>query len=186
MQLTQPCAAHETRMGDWIVVSMHIAGGSAGNHKTDLLIIDEGKWDEAKSKASTMPIADFKRSYARFERNNLSNNSLASVVGAGKWQALFKDTTDKVEFADLVIDRFLDKEYTLTVPCIDNSVEGGVFVDVGPCKWRVTTPGAGSGYLLVQCVEEGSEEEPWKSRVAVAFLHAVHVLYHVEGHEQVT
>jgi hypothetical protein len=63
--------------------------------KTDLLIIDEGKWEEAKSKASTMPIADFKRSYARFERNNLSNNSLASMVGAGKWQALFKDTTTK-------------------------------------------------------------------------------------------
>ena len=117
MQLTQPCAAHETKMGDWIVVSMHIVGGAAGNNKTDLMIIDEGKWDEAKSKASTMPIADFKRSYARFERNNLSNNSLASMVGAGKWQALFKDETDKVEFSDLVIDRFLDKEYTLRIPC---------------------------------------------------------------------
>ena len=43
MQLDQNCAAHETKAGDWIVVSMHIAGGSAGNHKTDLLIIDEGK-----------------------------------------------------------------------------------------------------------------------------------------------
>ena len=170
MQLTQPCAAHETKMGDWIVVSMHIAGGSAGNHKTDLLIIDEGKWEEAKSKASTMPIADFKRSYARFERNNLSNNSLASMVGAGKWQALFKDATDKVAFADLVIDRFLDKEYTLTVPCIDSSVEGGVFVEIGPCKWKVTAPGSGSGYLLVQSVEEGSVEEPWKTRVSVAWL----------------
>ena len=35
MQLTQNCAAHETMMGDWILVSMHITGGSAGNHKTD-------------------------------------------------------------------------------------------------------------------------------------------------------
>jgi hypothetical protein len=53
MQLTQNCAAHETKAGDWILVSMHISGGSAGNHKTDLLILDEGKWEEAKSKAST-------------------------------------------------------------------------------------------------------------------------------------
>ena len=57
-----------------------------------------------------MPIADFKRSYARFERNNLSKNYLASMVGAGKWQALFKDTTDKVAFSEIVIDRFLDKD----------------------------------------------------------------------------
>ena len=58
-----------------------------------------------------MPIADFKRSYAIFERNNLSNNSLASMVGAGKCQSLFKDTTDKVTFSDLVVDRFLDEVY---------------------------------------------------------------------------
>jgi hypothetical protein len=44
MQLTQNCAAHESKAGDWVVVSMHICGGSAGNHKTDVLIIDEGKW----------------------------------------------------------------------------------------------------------------------------------------------
>ena len=106
MQLTQSCAAHDTKTGDWILVSGHVVGGSAGNHKTDLLIIDEGKWEEAKSKASTMPIADFKKSYARFERNNLSKNYLASMVGAGKWQALFKDTTDKVAFSEIVIDRF--------------------------------------------------------------------------------
>ena len=138
--------------------------GSAGNHKTDLLIVDEGKWEEAKSKASSMPIADFKRSFARFERNNLSNNSLASMVGAGKWQALFKDTTDKIAFSDLVIDRFLGKEYTLTVPCIDNSVEGGVLIDVGPCKWLVKAPESGTGYLLVQsgllAMIEGDAEEP--------------------------
>ena len=112
MQLDQGCAAHETRASDWIVVSGHVVGGSAGNHKTDLLIIDEGNWEEAKSKASSMPIADFKRQFARFERNNLSNNSLASMTGAGKWQVLFKETTDRIIFSDLVIDRFLDKEYT--------------------------------------------------------------------------
>ena len=50
MQLTQNCAAHETKAGDWILVSMHIIGGSAGSHKTDLLIIDEGKWEEARLK----------------------------------------------------------------------------------------------------------------------------------------
>ena len=169
MQLDQSCAAHETRASDWIVVSGHVVGGSAGNHKTDLLIIDEGNWEEAKSKASSMPIADFKRQFARFERNNLSNNSLASMTGAGKWQVLFKETTDRIIFSDLVIDRFLDKEYTLTVPCIDNSVEGGVFIEVGPCKWKVEAPDSGSGYLLVQSVE-GDAEEPKKSRVSVAWL----------------
>jgi hypothetical protein len=112
------------------------------------------------------------------------------MVGAGKWQLLFKDTTDKVTFSDLVIDRFLDKVYTLTVPCIDTSVEGRVFVEIGPCKWKVTSPGVGSGYLLVQCVEDDSEVEPWKTRVSVAWLrkavtfspsfHAVKVDFDIE------
>ena len=76
------------------------------------------------------------------------------------------------------------------MPCIDTSVEGGVFVEIGPCKWKVTSPGVGSGYLLVQCVEDDSEVEPWKTRVSVVWLrnavtyspsfHAVKVDFDIE------